>query len=100
MRKKLPRFESSIFDWQSWRIGSPVEMFGIPCRQTTVLLYGEIFQKHAIGFCPAERTPCRPKLDAMAIMFYVKDTEFWFHMRRDEFDILFECEDPRPPSNG
>lgn len=89
----IPQFESSLFDFSLWRAGSPVDLFGIRLRSRTAdicsPLGSSILCQYAIGYCLAERIPCRPKSNEVAVMFYKDREYFWFHLRRHEFDRVF-----------
>jgi hypothetical protein len=81
--------DGSIFDWLLWRNGNPLDIFGIVCRTVDFVRKRELLRKHAIGWCPAEKTICRPKLENVAVMFDVNGHVFWFHLRQHEFDAIF-----------
>jgi len=69
-----------------------MEVFGIPCR--TLSLTSEsskkTLQQYAVGWCPGEVLSCRPKTDHVAVMFFKDDIYFWFHLRNEEFEIIFK----------
>jgi len=86
----LERMNSSYFDWLTWRNGSPLDMFGIRCSTGELILNTDTLRKYAVGWCPGESLVCRPKLDHVAVVFIKDDVPFWFHLRRDEFDLIFK----------
>ena len=85
----LAKMDSSLFDWLLWRSGTPLDVFGIACRTADLVAKRELIRKYAIGWCPAERPVCRPKMNNMAVMFDVNGRVFWFHLRKHEFDVIF-----------
>ena len=89
----LPRLESSLFDWQAWRRRSVLDVLGPRLRCRTRDLTSPDgkarLRLFAVGWCPSERTPCRPKLENVAVMFWVDGDEFWFHLRKAEFEEVF-----------
>ena len=87
MRKLNP----ALFDWQTWRSGSIVDL-GIPVHRDYILCgWGNRIRQHAVGYCKGESLPCRPKLDTYAVMFWVKDRHFWTHFSAKLFqDVFYE----------
>jgi len=86
---KLIHMHSTSFNWMKWRVGSPAN-FKIPCRKEILIANGNILRKYAIGYIEGEKLLCRPKRNYTAIMFFKDEEEFWFHLRNDEFKIIFE----------
>lgn len=76
------------FDWITWT-GCTIHDFDIPCRYESIIANSHILKKYAIGWCPGEEIICRPKVNEIAVMFLVKDREFWFHLRKNEFNEIF-----------
>jgi hypothetical protein len=64
-------------------------LFGFPCRTRAFSKNRETLREFAIGWTDAERVPCREKENEAAVMFLVREREFWFHMRRNEFENAF-----------
>jgi len=87
--RRLPKIDSSLFDWSAWRGGSPLDLFQVPCRTEPLIRAGDVLRQHAVGWCPAESTPCRPKVDHIAVMFFKDDRYFWFHLRMREAVAVF-----------
>jgi hypothetical protein len=85
----IPKLSSALFDWLAWRSGSIIEMFSVRHRTVSLLAAKDILKKHAVGWCPAENIPCRPKLDNVAVMFQTDGREWWTHLRNEEFKIIF-----------
>lgn len=87
------RLESSLFDWSTWRQGCVTDIIGLDLRCRTADLCSplgrERILRHAVGWCPAERIPCRPKLRHTAVMFFVDGRHFWFHLRAHEAARIF-----------
>jgi len=88
MLYSIPRLDSSLFDWLSWKNGSIIEVFNIYHREPCIRASGDILRKHAVGYCPSEFVPCRPKEGFVSVMFYT-DREWWTHLKRSEFDFIF-----------
>jgi hypothetical protein len=85
----LPRIDSSYFDWLTWRNGSIIEIFNIPHRTQCILMAKEKLRKYAIGWCPSENVPCRPKNGYISIMFFTDDRAWWTHITIEEFNKIF-----------
>jgi len=85
----MERIDSSLFDWQSWRNGSPIEIFGIQCRSDCLVTNADLLRKYAIGYCDGESLPCRPKTNTIAVMFEKNNQRFWFHLFRLEAERIF-----------
>jgi len=82
----MKRLDSSLFDWLTWRNGNPLDVFDLPCR-TSELTSSRgrwLLREHAVGWCPAESVPCRPKVGQIAVMFFKDGNLFWFHLRKHE----------------
>lgn len=86
----IQHLDSSYFDWLTWCRGSLLEMFNIQHRELCILNARETIKKHAIGYCPAEKIPCRPKKDYVAIMFLFNNDTFWTHITNREFELIFK----------
>jgi len=87
----MERLDSSYFDWLTWRCGNPVELFSIACRSDELQAGSGVLQRYAVGWCPSEEVPCRPKTDHVSVMFCKDGSYGWFHLRRQEFEEIF-CE--------
>jgi MoaA/NifB/PqqE/SkfB family radical SAM enzyme len=86
----LPRLESSLFDWQAWRLGAEfTEIFDAPLRWQNLDAIGNRIRELTIGYCPGEAIPCRPKPRHIAIMFRTPHGNGWIHMRIGEFQRVF-----------
>ncbi len=90
----IPRLGPDSFDWLSW-VGGSIHDLGIPCRESCIIGFPgrDILRRYAIGFCEGEHLFCRPKPGTMAVLFVREEREFWFHLRKREFDIVFGVHD-------
>lgn len=87
----IPQLDSSLFDWLSWRSGIIHDLGIKACREELITsTHGkESLRKYAIGFCYGENLPCRPKPE-IAVMFEKDNLIFWFHLRQNEFELVFK----------
>jgi hypothetical protein len=85
----LDRIESGYFDWLTWRIGTPLDIFGVKCRTYSLIANADKFRAAAVGWCPGDLTACRPKEGHKAVMYFVNGEHFWFHLRDHEFEAIF-----------
>lgn len=86
MIQKIPPI---LFDWIIWRNGSPLDVFGLPLRQYTLSDISPLLRKYAIGYCKGESLVCRPKINHMAVMFFINEEYYWFHFTNEEFTFIF-----------
>lgn len=79
------------FTWLRWVSGSPHFFFpnGQKCSESSFVEYRSLFKKYAIGKCRGDLVPCRPKLNHVAVMFYMNNKHFWFHVSLKEFGEIF-----------
>lgn len=88
----MERLESSEFTWSRWRGGSVLDVLGpgLRCREADIISpHGKSrILALAVGYCEAERVPCRPKVNNVAVMFFSHGGHFWFHLRNREFRKL------------
>lgn len=86
----IPRLNEGLFEWLNWGSGS-IHDLGVFCRYWDIVSDRgiAILRKHAIGYCPGERLRCRPKKDEVALMVHKDGIDFWFHLRKEEFIIVF-----------
>jgi hypothetical protein len=85
----LDYWDSSLFDWLTWRSGTPLDLGIARCRYDYIIRKKETIKKYAIGYCNGESSICRPKNNHKAVMFYKDDTHFWFHLTDKEFEEVF-----------
>jgi hypothetical protein len=86
----VPRLDSTLFTWGAWRAGS-IHDLDVACREVEILSpRGRgVLRAHVIGWCPAEALPCRAKEGEIAVMCFKGGEQFWFHLRRREFEGVF-----------
>ena len=89
MRTCLSRIPPDSFCWQRWRSCDVVDMFGCFCRKDDLLKRRGCLRKYAVGYIEAEKLLCRPKKDNFAVMFLKDDEYSWFHLRIEEFELIF-----------
>jgi hypothetical protein len=82
------KINSSLFDWVSWRNGTPLDVFDCQLRSYTLKLIKPQFHRFAVGYCDGENLPCRPKIEYKAVMFLKNGTYYWFHFTNEEFELL------------
>ncbi len=86
---EIEKLDSSLFDWQLWRAGSLLDLDILHCRYSFIIYNKEIIKKYAIGYCDGKSLFCRPKSDSMGVMFYKDGLQFWNHLKRNEFQEIF-----------
>ena len=88
--KNLEKLPPELFDWQLWRAGNPGDLM-LECRTSELVANRgrRILMEHAIGYCDASRLSCRAKEDHVALMVFKNGIHFWFHLRLEEFKIIF-----------
>lgn len=87
----LPNIDNSAFTWNRWRNHSIADL-AIACRfkQITSTRGRNILNNKALGWCNGTSLLCRPKEKHKAVMFWLNDMRFWFHMRSNEFVEVFK----------
>lgn len=61
----------------------------VPRMLLIAVHYGKsILRKFIIGWCEGERLACRPKTGEVAVMIERDVRKFWFHLRKEEFDVI------------
>jgi hypothetical protein len=85
----MTEWDSTLFDWSTWRAGNIWDMFKLQCHTAVLVKNGRILREYAVGWCPGERLMCRPKANNVAIMFYKDGVHFWFHLRKHEFEEIW-----------
>ena len=76
------------FSFEYWRAGSLTEL-GIETRTYSIERNRRTIRRYAIGYLNAEKLWIRPKLNAIAVMFWFNDSCFWTHLTNEEFKICF-----------
>ena len=86
----LIQLDSTLFTWLNWRADS-IHSLGLRCRYKDITSERgkKILRKYVIGWCRGESLLCRPKEKEIAVMYFKDDVEFWFHIRRNEFNKVF-----------
>ena len=86
----LPKLDPGFFDWLTWRSGTPLDLLGVRhCKTSDLLRCRNILKEHAIGYCEGEAVPCRAKEDTKAVMYFIDNKHFWFHLSNYEFYAIF-----------
>jgi len=89
MEKVIPKLNSTLFGWQTWRGGTLYDL-GIVChRDHFIRNFKDILREYAVGYCRGESLACRPKLDTYAVMFCKGDLTFWTHFTSALFKEMF-----------
>lgn len=91
MQTIIPKIDSTLFDWLTWRNGSIHDLDIIACRYTLITSWHgkQQLRRYAVGWCYGENLMCRPKQGENAVMFEKDGLRFWFHLRRKEFEEVF-----------
>lgn len=76
------------FTFELWRAGSLLEL-GILTREWCIINNKHIIRNHAVGFTEGHRLSVRPKLNCVAVMFFLNNEHFWTHLTTKEFIICF-----------
>lgn len=86
----IEHYNEQSFDWLTWRSGSIIDVLKIPHRTELIIANKGIIRKHAIGYCIADKIPCRPKKDHVAVMFNTGELyNWWTHLSTNEFKTCF-----------
>jgi len=85
----IERLDPGLFDWQTWRAGSPADVFEILCRTANLIAAAGALRACGVGWCEGSSTPCRPRSGNVAVMFFKDDRHFWFHLRDAEARAIF-----------
>jgi hypothetical protein len=88
---KIPKLDSTLFDWSTWRSGSIHDLDIIACRYAIITSPDgkRKLREYVIGWCYGENLNCRPKINQIAVMFEKNGIKFWFHLRQIEFYEVF-----------
>jgi len=84
----LLRITAVQFTFDLWRAGSLTEL-GIKTREWSIIENRYTIRKMAVGFTEGRKLCVRPKIDCIAVMFFVDDKHFWTHLTIKEFCICF-----------
>jgi pyruvate-formate lyase-activating enzyme len=84
----IPKIDSTLFEWNTWKAGSIHDLITGPCRTLNIVAQRDLIKKHAIGWCKGESLSTRPKKNETALMCFKDGNQFWFHLRNNEvFEI-------------
>ena len=84
----IERMHGTSFDWLLWSAGAIIDL-GIACRFDDIIQKQRIIKQYAIGYCEGDKTICRPKQNTFAVMFLKDGKQFWTHLTKREFEIVF-----------
>jgi hypothetical protein len=87
--KQLRKLNSSLFDWQTWRSGTLLDIGVGENRFESIIRARNLIKSKAVGYCRGEHLLCRPKNNCYGVMFYHKDIHFWTHLTEKEFNLIF-----------
>lgn len=92
MRRELfiEKINPLNFDWQKWRGGTLLDIGVRGYRRTYIKERAYLIRKYALGYCHGENLICRPKTDHYAVMFQTDKVLFWTHLRKQEFEEIFD----------
>lgn len=85
----IDKLQPELFDWLLWRNGSPSDIFKETQWYKNIYEKRDLIIKYAIGYCDGFRLLCRPKLNHKAVMFFIENRLFWFHLTDKEFKEVF-----------
>lgn len=86
----IPLLSADEFDWLTWLNGTDIHIkLGINIREESIADCTEILRKYAVGYIQGDRPICRPKADEIAVMFLIDDVFGWTHLRKIEFERVF-----------
>jgi len=85
----LQKLGFDSFSHHRWLATDILKVFNCYCRKDDLFRKRKLLQKYAIGYCDAECLRCRPKTKNKAVMFLKDNQFFWFHLRNEEFDLIF-----------
>lgn len=87
----LARLPVDSFDWSGWRAGADIWIkLGFHPRWFSIIENETILRKYAVGYIPGNRLFCRPEPDEIAVMFLIDDLFGWTHLRKEEFERVFD----------
>lgn len=85
----IPRLPWDYFTWENWRACDIWTSLNIRCRKYDILAHRDILRKYAVGYCCSEALLIRPKVDEVAVMFLIEGKFGWTHLRKAEFEGVF-----------
>ena len=82
------RIPAVFFTYDLWKAGS-LTLLGIPHRKWYIINNKNHIRKKAVGFIEGEKLHVRLKKNYIAVMFFCNEEHFWTHLRKDEFEAVF-----------
>jgi hypothetical protein len=90
MKYLIPEIGADNFDWSSWRRGDEIfRLLNFRPSWYSVLDNIEILRSCARGYTSGYKLMCRPDPEEMAVMFSINSVDGWFHLRKKEFERIF-----------
>jgi hypothetical protein len=87
----IEKLDSSLFDWQLWRARNVADLLGgYRLRFYNIDKIRDNIKRYAVGYCDGSELMCRPKENHIALMCFVNNEHFWFHLRKEEFNEIFK----------
>jgi hypothetical protein len=83
------RLASDSFSWSRWRSCNIFDQFNFACRTYDILRMQKIIKKYVVGYIEGEKLVCRKKEDCFGVMFLIDDVFSWCHLKKDEFNKIF-----------
>jgi hypothetical protein len=85
-----------FFEWSLCRAMTPIDIIGHRLR-FNLIAGSEYARKQiraaAVGWCLSERCLVKPRQGWVCVMFFKNGEHGWFHMTRDEFNLIFSEEE-------
>ena len=86
----IPMLPADCFGWQEYRAGIKVwRELGVACRAASIYEQADVLRKHAVGWRSGEHLFCRPKINEVAVLFFIDEEFCWTHLRKEEFENVF-----------
>ena len=87
----IPLLSADMFDWLTWINGVDIHIkLGMhKIREESIMDCAETLRKYAIGYIRVDKPICRPKPDEIAVIFLIDDVFGWTHLRKTEFERVF-----------
>lgn len=87
----IPKIGIDNFDWITWLNGADIWLkLGFHPRWFSIIENSAILRKYAVGYLPGYRLYCKPEPDEIAVMFLIDDLFGWTHLRKSEFERVFD----------
>lgn len=95
IKLNIRRMNPMLFEWSLWRTITPFDVMGSSLRLSSLVQNKAAIKrlkKAAVGWCPGDLVSTRTRNGWNCVMFFVDGEHGWFHMRKEEFDLVFEEE--------